>query len=127
MREIKFRGKSLNTKRWVYGDLQHKGKRTFIEYEVNPDTVGQFTGLKDDNGTEIYESDIVEMDFSGNYDKEVRKVVYDEYEAAFLLEDKDLYAILVTTSVHNTLCHMYVIGNIYDNPELLKGKSNEGK
>lgn len=32
MRIIKFRGKSLNTKMWVYGDLNHRGKRTFIEY-----------------------------------------------------------------------------------------------
>lgn len=35
MRIIKFRGKSLNTKMWVYGDLNHRGKRTFIEYEVD--------------------------------------------------------------------------------------------
>lgn len=39
MRTIKFRGKSLNTGMWVYGDLQCKGKRAFIEYEVDPVTV----------------------------------------------------------------------------------------
>ena len=42
MRIIKFRGKSLNTKMWVYGDLNHRGKRTFIEYEVDCKTIGQF-------------------------------------------------------------------------------------
>lgn len=44
MRIIKFRGKSLNTKMWVYGDLNHRGKRTFIEYEVDCKTIGQFIG-----------------------------------------------------------------------------------
>ena len=44
MRIIKFRGKSLNTKMWVYGDLNHRGKRTFIEYEVDCKTISQFIG-----------------------------------------------------------------------------------
>lgn len=47
MRIIKFRGKSLNTKMWVYGDLNHRGKRTFIEYEVDCKTIGQFIGKTD--------------------------------------------------------------------------------
>ena len=57
MRIIKFRGKSLNTKMWVYGDLNHRGKRTFIEYEVDCKTIGQFIGKTDKEGTEIYEHD----------------------------------------------------------------------
>lgn len=40
MQTIKFRGKSLNTGNWVFGDLRQSGKRKFVEYEVNPDTVG---------------------------------------------------------------------------------------
>ena len=51
-REIKFRAKSLNTLKWAYGDLRQCGKRKFVEYEVNPDTVGQFVGLYDNNGKE---------------------------------------------------------------------------
>lgn len=61
MRIIKFRGKSLNTKMWVYGDLNHRGKRTFIEYEVDCKTIGQFIGKTDKEGTEIYEHDIISV------------------------------------------------------------------
>lgn len=65
-REIKFRGKRLDNGEWVYGDLTHgfSQHHTFIDdQEVLSDTVGQYTGLHDKNGREIYEGDVLEYDF----------------------------------------------------------------
>ena len=65
MREIKFRGKRLDNGEWIEGDLLRMNDHWFIfpdpapegidKYEVDPATVGQYTGLKDEHGKEIYE------------------------------------------------------------------------
>lgn len=71
MREIKFRGKRLDNGEWIEGDLLRMNGHWFIfpdpapggidKYEVDPATVGQHTGLKDKNGTDVWEGDIFDL------------------------------------------------------------------
>lgn len=156
MREIKFRGKRLDNGKWAIGDLLHHndGSVTIVtnlnvwrdnndevdaygeEFEVAPATVGEYTGLKDEHGNEIYEGDIV-LHFSNKYAE-------DEY--AFLvntagIDPKHLhyyvvswnnteggfgYVLLKELHINNpdmcgfNPCLGFLVGNIHDNPELLK-------
>ena len=83
MRTIKFRGKSIITNEWVYGDLFYNVliKRCFIIVgndnsnliEVNANTIGEYTGIKDTNNIDIYENDIVEITipFHNGYSKPI--------------------------------------------------------
>ena len=155
MREIKFRGKEIDTGKWVYGglfkepappqcfektledkywivypnprympdwNLPYEMVRTDIEKE----TIGQYTGLKDKNGKEIYEGDIVKV-----------KLYKGEEEKYFIGKVEYFGSNFIVDADNNSEYHIYdldgfgidyrykledceVIGNIYDNPELLE-------
>lgn len=130
MREIKFRGQKKNIGEWVEGGIYEENETFYIRrktdfpnnvyfsYAVETETVGQFTGLKDINGKEIYEGDVCKIYF--NYCSDKIGVVYFE-NGCFYVDDKHPSGNLPLKSFregeNNTL---EVIGNIYDNPELLQ-------
>lgn len=122
-REIKFRGQQINTKKWVYGYLyRNKGLYVICENiryaEEEPillDTVGQYTGLHDKNGKEIYEGDIVKIKYR---DEDIGKVIYEHN--GFSIDVTNMNKNYGRVSFVNNFIE--VIGNIYDNPELLGGE-----
>lgn len=129
MREIKFRGKRLDNGNWVYGDLrqENSGRKVIMtnlntwgdnaddiepygeDVYVNTETVGQFTGILDKNGKEIYEGDIVQW----------QECVADY---TFITQKSEVFYSAASFEPLNefSYCYFEVIGNIYDNPELLK-------
>lgn len=128
MRTIKFRGKSLKDGEWFFGNLFVKDTigHTHISTPkrgcliIDPNTVGQFTGLHDKNGDEIYEGDILRF---GNSPSDVCEVEWDESVAAFCIRfyfERNLGSRPLGEWV---ICErsVEIIGNIHDNPELLKG------
>lgn len=121
-REIIFRGKSLNTNCWVYGDLRQDKirRKAYIEYEVDPDTIGQYTGLIDKNGKEIYEGDILQDEL----DSRIRHIVkYDNSICSYtawcpLVHDNWEKGNMISKKWINE-CGKVVIGNVTDNPDLI--------
>lgn len=129
MREIKFRGKRLDNGEWIYGSLlvshfkddkkeryfitQFSGNYTF-EHEVDPATVGQYTGLKDKNGREIYEGDIIggsNGSINGWEWPFKSEIKWNDEECGF---NPPILGYMDSTHYYN------VLGNIHDNPDLLK-------
>ena len=148
-REILFRGRSFSDGGWVFGDLEYERNKGLLgkvrihtykddgsydrQYLVESDTVGQFTGLLDKNGKEIYEGDIVrkrDLTFGLKFDG---VVVYNSEIGCFRIHSENNGVTMrmgfEASDVYNdgqcTVPVKYdyeVIGNIYDNPELLSTK-----
>lgn len=143
MRKILFRGKRVDNGEWVIGDLfnttkivitttSNKGIYTengsdIFKYEyieVHPDTIGQFTGLTDKNGKEIFEGDIIKC---SNY-----CFVIEFKYGCFGFTNEDFDFITIGVISHEDMYGEYsydyleqldnfeIIGNIHDNQELLK-------
>jgi len=135
MRDIRFRGKKLDNGEWVYGDYCDcrkldntvqircwvaKPENYYASYDVDPSTVGQYTGLKGKNGKEIYEGDII-----NGFDHEPTPylIKYGD-DAGFYGETAPYNGILgagtQTVSLLNAPDWVNILGNIHSNPELLK-------
>ena len=140
-REIKFRGKRIDDGKWVHGSytsMREKNRNNpfcqveskifhriwqwedgdwnmggYANYEVIPETVGQYTGLKDKNLKEIYEGDIIKYDFN-NLNYRIEFINAEFIARRFYENIEDLYP---TEFDFGKECE--VLGNIYENLELL--------
>lgn len=143
MREILFRGKQAYNGEWIAGGLlqDDDGKTYIVGYEhrggidgmidaeltswaVISETIGQYTGLTDKNGTKIFEGDIVTVSLSWDEDDvmDVGRVFYSEEICGFYRTSK----VFGGGCPSMTYTDEYeIIGNIYDNPELVGGRTNE--
>ena len=147
MREILFRGKRTDNGEWLYGDLWQKPyssknciciASTIEDFGtrsgrfVIPETVGQYTGLKDKNGTKIFEGDIVKLHDEWSHEDEWKAIIAfgnpnGRYNWGWQLNSighpTDYNTdILCWIEMGEVGTYTEIIGNIYDNPELLKGE-----
>ena len=142
MREILFRGKRTDNGEWIYGDLmqnvdcikireQEKDvKHITKSFEIDLETVGQYTDLTDKNGKRIFEGDMIKP-----FDDEVDKMVVEFHHGQFLLclygyrgymaeygwEEEGNYGCFEAEPLSSYGDDIEVIGNIHDNQELQKG------
>ncbi len=133
MRIYEFRGKRLDNGKWIYGSLgtinnlswiSEVKENRFVPCRVSQRTVGQFTGILDEDQHRIYEGDIIKI--VEEYDDEnvytsIGVVCF--VEGIYELQDKNgkHFAYLGWTMHNEDIIKLEVIGNIHDNPELLKG------
>ena len=148
MREILFRGKRVEDGKWVYGSyvIQYGAHEIYLpdgvdsehgfdRYHVLPETVGQYTGLTDNNGVRIFEGDIVKTHYANAQKSDfIEQVVFHngKFCAYFSNQLCKQWANLYDGTEHLPqdksvyMDSVEVIGNIHDNPELLKGGVENG-
>lgn len=133
MREYIFRGKTEDGE-WVYGYVDATAYKDLVvihtdatTYKVLPDTIGQYTGLKDAKGNEIYEGDLLKSAFSKNVFGVVTwnekgyfciipiSILKDKYRS-----DNDFATLgyMLEKKIDGRSCEFTVIGNIHDNPKI---------
>lgn len=143
MREILFRGKRADNGEWVEGcyflanlttqphiltgklEITGSGVITFEKFKVIPETVGQYTGLTDKNGKKIFEGDICEVTMftcEGEDRHYLCEVCFDC--GSFVFRERSGFDILFL-DIYDFETDVEVIGNIYDNPELIKERHND--
>ena len=133
MREILFRGKRIDNGEWIEGFFFQIWERTYILWgttngapnmiEVDPSTVGQYTGLTDKNGKKIFEGDIVRHGYTCKYSDGKTADFYSNMPVSFSNHYGGwivgVQGILTIKTVQKY--NIEVIGNVHDNPELLGG------
>ena len=125
MRDILFRGKRMDNGEWVQGYICRYGwtgkEKDYIipDYasalytsEIDPETVGQYTGMTDNNGRKIFEGDTV----WNSYDEDYGKVEWDNDMAKFIITFSTFTVDF--DSVYGE--ELEIVGNVFDTPELLK-------
>jgi uncharacterized phage protein (TIGR01671 family) len=132
MRTIKFRAQDIASNKWLYGDIRHhKNDVCIFEQgghkgeQVKPETVGQFTGLVDKNGREIYEGDFI------NYDGSTWGGVVQWHPNGYFFINDSYEKKCPRCDSYRSLGDMLdgrplvVIGNIHDNPDLIEKGGDE--
>ena len=142
MKQILFRGKRIDNNEWVHGfyfesladGMKHcyikyeTWDEGFVTYEVIPETVNQFTDLCDKNGKKIFEGDIISATALDTGEEQRAVIGFgnfidenndDEY-IGFFIEFDGIKTTITQLSMEECKNRIEVIGNIYDNPELLE-------
>lgn len=125
-----FRGKRKDNGEWIFGNLIQTDDGVYIiqnyvpqhlikNYEVDPATVCQCTGLEDKNGNLIWENDIIECkDGKHNFQTQIE---WDAYCAGFIFQDTETSVVGLDAITANGLySESKIVSNIFDNQELLE-------